>query len=66
MLIGSELLSYRTEGLFLFVYRSLLENSRFELSGWGSVHHEQSQQPRTKNYGELAHRNPKSLFVFQG
>jgi hypothetical protein len=39
MLIGRELLTYRTEVLFLLVYRFLLEHSRFELSGWGSVHH---------------------------
>ena len=35
MLIGSELLSYRTEGLFLFVYRFLIESNGFELSGQG-------------------------------
>ncbi len=33
MLIGSELLTYRTEVLFLFVYRFLIESNGFELSG---------------------------------
>ncbi|MBE9571173.1 MAG: hypothetical protein IMF11_11140 [Proteobacteria bacterium] len=32
MLIGSELLSYRTEVLFLFVYRFLIEANGCELS----------------------------------
>ena len=35
MLIGSELLTYRTEVYFLFVYRFSIEPNGFELSGQG-------------------------------